>query len=73
MMKSKSIIIRKEEEYKDDDGETIDRDFLCFVKDKYITDYKKAGIKSMIGAFKPNLNKHSKWSSTIVTKCKLEA
>jgi ABC-type uncharacterized transport system fused permease/ATPase subunit len=27
----------------------------------------------MIGAFKPNLNKHSKWSSTIVTKCKLEA
>jgi hypothetical protein len=27
----------------------------------------------MIGTFKPNLNKHSKWSSTIVTKCKLEA
>ncbi len=27
----------------------------------------------MIGAFKSNLNKHSKWSSTIVTKCKLEA
>ncbi len=27
----------------------------------------------MIGAFKPNWNKHSKWSSTIVTKCKLEA
>jgi hypothetical protein len=27
----------------------------------------------MIGAFKPKLNKHSKWSSTIVTKCKLEA
>jgi hypothetical protein len=26
----------------------------------------------MIGAFKLNLNKHSKWSSTIVTKCKLE-
>ena len=64
---------KKEEEYKDDDGETIDRDFLCLVKDKYITDYKKAGINSMIGAFKPNLNKHSKWSSTIVTKCKLEA
>jgi hypothetical protein len=27
----------------------------------------------MIGAFKPNLNKYFKWSSTIVTKCKLEA
>ncbi len=27
----------------------------------------------MIGAFKQNLNKHSKWSSTIVTKCKFEA
>jgi hypothetical protein len=27
----------------------------------------------LIGAFKPNLNKHSKWSSTIVTKCKSEA
>jgi hypothetical protein len=27
----------------------------------------------MIGAFKPNLNKHSKWSSTILTQCKLEA
>jgi hypothetical protein len=28
----------------------------------------------MIGAFKPNSNKHSKWSesSTIVTKCRLE-
>ncbi len=27
----------------------------------------------MIGAFKPSLNKHSKWSSAIITKCKLEA
>ncbi len=27
----------------------------------------------MIGAFKPNLNKHSKRASTILTKCKLEA
>ena len=27
----------------------------------------------MIGAFKPNLVKHSQWSSTIITSCKLEA
>ncbi len=59
MRKSKSIIIKKRKK--------------CFVKDKYITDYKKAGINSMIGAFKPTLNKHSKWSSTIITKRKLEA
>jgi len=63
----------KEEEYKDDDGKPIDHEFLNIVKDRYITDYKKVCINSMIGAFKPNLNKHSKWSSTIVTKCKLEA
>jgi GTPase SAR1 family protein len=63
----------KEEEYKDDNGETIDHEFLSITKDRYITDYKKVCINSMIGAFKPNLNKHSKWSSTIVTKCKLEA
>ncbi len=30
-------------------------------------------IDSMIGAFKPNLVKHSQWSSTIITSCKLEA
>jgi hypothetical protein len=30
-------------------------------------------MNSMIGSFKPNLSKHSKWSSTIVTKCKLVA
>ena len=35
--------------------------------------YKKACINSMIGAFKPNLVKHSQWSSTIITSCKLEA
>ena len=64
---------KKKEEYKDDNGETIYHDFLCIVKDRYITDYKNNCINSMIGAFKPNLNKHSKWSSTIVTKCKLEA
>jgi hypothetical protein len=27
----------------------------------------------VIGAFKPILNKHYKWSSAIITKCKLEA
>ncbi len=63
----------KEEEYKEDDGKPIDHEFLNIVKDRYITDYKKVCINSMIGAFKPNSNKHSKWSSTIVTKCKLEA
>jgi hypothetical protein len=28
----------KEEEYKDDNGETIDHEFLNIVKDRYITD-----------------------------------
>jgi hypothetical protein len=63
----------KEEEYKDDDGKPIDHDFLNIVKDRYITDYKKVCTNSMIGGFKPKTNTHSKWSSTIVTKCKLEA
>jgi hypothetical protein len=66
----------KDEEYQDEDGETIDEDFLnlaCLKKRATLTDYKKACINSMIGAFKPNLVKHSQWSSTIITSCKLEA
>ena len=45
----------------------------CIKKRATLTDYKKACINSMIGAFKPNLNNHSKWSSTIITSCILEA
>jgi 5-methylcytosine-specific restriction endonuclease McrA len=66
----------KDEEYQDEDGETIDEDFLnlaCLKKRATLTDYKKSCINSMIGAFKPNLVKHSQWSSTIITSCKLEA
>ena len=66
----------KDEEYQDEDGETIDEEFLnlaCIKKRATLTDYKKACINSMIGAFKPNLVKHSQWSSTIITSCKLEA
>ena len=66
----------KDEEYQDEDGETIDEEFLnlaCLKKRATLTDYKKACINSMIGAFKPNLVKHSQWSSTIITSCKLEA
>jgi hypothetical protein len=33
---------KKEEEYKDDNGETIDHEFLSIAKDRYITDYKKS-------------------------------
>jgi hypothetical protein len=51
----------------------MDHELLCLVKDRHINDNKIVCINSMIGAFKPNLNKHSEWSSTIVTKCKLEA
>jgi hypothetical protein len=36
------------------------------------TDYNKACTNSTIGAFKPNLIKHSKWSYTIITSCKLK-
>ncbi len=66
----------KDEEYQDEDGETVDEDFLnlaCLKKRATLTDYKKACINSMIGALKPNLIKHSQWSSTIITSCKLEA
>ncbi len=64
----------KDDEYQDEDGETVDEDFLnlaCLKKRATLTDYKKACINStgMIGAFKPNLIKHSQWSSTIITRC----